>query len=445
MLLENLFAVLLVLGTLVIVHEFGHYAAAKLFGVRVEVFSIGFGKRLFGFRKGDTDYRVSLLPLGGYVKMSGENPMEASTGDPAEFMSHPRWQRFIIALAGPAMNIILAIALLTGVFMVHYSRLFFLEQPVVVGRVVPDTPAAKAGVKAGDRITQIDGVMNPVWEDALIREAMAGGQPLEITVQRGEQTFPLTVRPDAIGKDKRGVAGWEPPFMVNVTPDSAASRAGLKSGDQIIAFNGKPMGHSLSSEEPTQELLGLLQENKDKPVELTIGRDGRQFTSTVTPALTEINGQKLYRLGVSTMVRVEKLTLPQAFKASVDKNREFATLIVVMVKKLVQRKVSIAQISGPVGIGQAAGDAFREEGWLPLLFLTALISINLGIFNLFPIPILDGGMILLLIIEGLMRRDIKREIKERVYQAAFVFLVIFAVVVIYNDLSKLPGLGRFLP
>jgi regulator of sigma E protease len=253
------------------------------------------------------------------------------------------------------------------------------------------------------------------------------------------------VRPDAVGKDKRGVAGWEPPFFLNVSPDSPASRAGLKSGDQIVAFNGKPLGHSLSNEEPTQELLTLLQENKDRPVDLTIGRDGKQFSATVTPALIDIKGQKLYRLGVGPMIQVEKLTLPAAFRASLDKNQEFATLIVVMVKKLVQQKVSIKQISGPVGIGQAAGDAFREEGWLPLIFLTALISINLGIFNLFPIPILDGGMILLLIIEGLMRRDIKREIKERVYQAAFVFLVIFAVVVIYNDLSKLPGIGRFLP
>jgi regulator of sigma E protease len=445
MLLENIFAVLLVLGTLVIVHEFGHYAAAKLFGVRVEVFSVGFGKRLFGFRKGDTDYRVSLLPLGGYVKMSGENPMEASTGDPAEFMSHPRWQRFIIALAGPAMNIILAILLLTGVYMLHYARYYFLEQPVVVGRVLEGSAAEKAGIKAGDHITQIDGVTNPVWEQAMIRELMAGGQPLEITVQRGEQTLPITVRPDAVGKDKRGVAGWEPPFLVNVTPDTPAERAGIKSGDQIAAFNGKPMGHSLTNEEPTAELLALLQENKDKPVQLTIRRDNKQLTVTLTPALVDIKGQKLYRLGVAPMARVAKLTLPEAFRASVEKNKEFATLIIVMVKKLVQQKVSFKQISGPVGIGQAAGDALREEGWMPLVGLTALISINLGIFNLFPIPILDGGMILLLMIEGLMRRDIKREIKERVYQAAFVFLVIFAVVVIYNDLSKLPGLGRFLP
>src|SRR5215471_20392404 len=155
------------LGILILVHEFGHYAAAKLCGVRVEVFSIGFGKRLLGFRKGDTDYRVSLLPLGGYVKMAGENPLESHTGAPDEFTSHPRWQRFVIAAAGPAMNILLAIGLLTGVNMVHYEHPVYLEQPALIGWVVENSAAEKAGVHAGDRIVRIDGWQNPTWEDVV--------------------------------------------------------------------------------------------------------------------------------------------------------------------------------------------------------------------------------------------------------------------------------------
>ena len=437
----DLFAVLLVLGTLVIVHEFGHYAAAKLFGVRVEVFSVGFGKRLFGFRRGDTDYRVSVLPLGGYVKMSGENPMEAPTGDPAEFMSHPRWQRFIIAVAGPAMNIVLAIVLLTGVFMVHYAHPYFLDQPAVIGWVLDNSPAQKAGLQPGDRIVQVEGVKDPMWEQVMLRELMAGGQPLELSVQRDNRTFPLTVTPNAVGEDRHGVAGWEPsvpPTVADIEPGKPAEKAGIKPGDQIVSFNKTPV-HSMTV------LQHLVQKNKDGLAELTVLRNGAELTFKLNPVQVEDNGEKYYRIGVAHLKHVDKLSLAEAFKKSVQQNKQYASMILVMVKKLVQQKVSIKQISGPVGIGQAAGDAFREKGWLPLIYLTALISINLGIFNLFPIPILDGGLILLLLIEGLIRRDINREIKERVYQAAFVFLVIFAVVVIYNDITKLPGIGRFLP
>src|SRR6476646_11422277 len=153
--LVTAFTMAIVLGVMILIHEWGHYAAAKFFKVRVEVFSIGFGKRLLGFRRGETDYRIAAIPLGGYVKMSGENPMDARTGDPAEFMSHPRWHRFIIAIAGPAMNILLAIGLLTVVYMVHYEYPVYMDQPAVVGWVEPDSPAAKAGLQMGDRLTRI--------------------------------------------------------------------------------------------------------------------------------------------------------------------------------------------------------------------------------------------------------------------------------------------------
>src|SRR2546423_8762884 len=157
-------AVAFVLGVMILVHEFGHYAVAKLCGVRVDVFSLGFGKRLFGFKRGDTDYRVSALPLGGYVKMAGENPMEVRTGDPGEFVSHPRWQRLLIAVAGPTMNILLAVGIVTGVFMVHYSHDWDLYQPTRVGWVEGNSPAAKTGLIPGDLITQIRRLSNHLWE-----------------------------------------------------------------------------------------------------------------------------------------------------------------------------------------------------------------------------------------------------------------------------------------
>src|SRR5215475_11383487 len=162
--ITNIIAVAFVLGIMVLVHEFGHYAVAKLCGVRVEVFSVGFGKRIFGFRRGDTDYRISLLPLGGYVKMAGENPMEARTGDPGEFMSHPRWQRFLVAIAGPAMNIILAFVVLSVLYTFHHEYFAFSKSPVDVVSIAPNSPAEKAGLQVGDRIVKVERIDNPTWE-----------------------------------------------------------------------------------------------------------------------------------------------------------------------------------------------------------------------------------------------------------------------------------------
>src|SRR5580693_8559651 len=190
-----------VLGVMILVHEFGHYAAAKWFGVRVDVFSIGFGKRLVGFRRGVTDYRISALPLGGYVKMAGENPLESRTGAPDEFMSHPRWQRFVIAVAGPVMNILLAIVLLTGVFMVHYERPEFFDQPAVIGWVLDNSPAAKAGIEQGDRVVRIDGAQNPTWEDVLLKVMESPKQPVDLAIQRGNQILEKQVQPEAASDD----------------------------------------------------------------------------------------------------------------------------------------------------------------------------------------------------------------------------------------------------
>jgi len=210
-------AMAVVLGVMILVHEFGHYAAAKWFGVRVDVFSIGFGKRLAGFRRGDTDYRISALPLGGYVKMAGENPLESRSGAPDEFMSHPRWQRFVIAVAGPAMNILLAVALLTGVFMVHYEHPLYLDEPAVVGWVVDNSPAAKAGIEQGDRIIRIDGQQDPTWEDVFLKIMINTKQPVSVAIQRGHDMIEKQIQPEAEGSDEYGSVGFLPDQPVIVT------------------------------------------------------------------------------------------------------------------------------------------------------------------------------------------------------------------------------------
>jgi regulator of sigma E protease len=433
-----------VLGVMILLHEFGHYAAAKSFGVRVNVFSIGFGKRLWGFRRGETDYRISALPLGGYVKMAGENPLEARSGAPDEFMSHPRWQRFVIALAGPAMNILLAVFLLTVVFMVRYERPEFFDQPAVIGWVVDKSPAATAGVEQGDRIVRIDGVQNPTWEDVLLKVMESPKQPVDLAVQRGNQILEKQVKPEPSSDDADPV-GWEPEQTINVAelePNMPALQAGLKVNDRILAINSEPVRARLA-------IRHYLQQNGAKPVDVTVLRDGHEMHFTMTPVEKQENGQNGFWLGFlmsGPPTRVEKLAFPKALSMSLQENKRYSLLIVDLVRKMVEQKVSIKQMEGPIGIARATGEAARQPGWTPLLGLTAMISLNLGIFNLLPIPILDGGVILLLIIESIMRRDISIRIKERIYQTAFVFLILFAAVVIYNDLMKaLPGLAQRMP
>ena len=438
--LTSVVAVVGVLGFMILIHEFGHYAVAKWLCVRVEQFAIGFGKRLIGFRKGETDYRINAIPLGGYVKMSGENPMDQRTDDPREFLNHPRWHRFLIAIAGPTMNILLAIILLTTVYMVHYEYPAVYDEPPVIGWVLKDTPAAKAGFEVGDRITRVEDVQNPTWEQVELKEALSPGQPLDVQIDRNGKVLDKTIVPEPTGVDQIGYAGWAPKestvTITDLVSGMPAEKAGLKEGDQIISVDGVPVP-ALAS------MVESLKVTKDKPIAITVLRAGQQKTFTVQPILSD----KWYRIGIGSMqMKVKTLPFAEAMKLSLHENRQNALLILELVKKMAQRKISMRSIEGPIRIGQAAGEAAKRKGWTPLMSLTAAISLNLGIFNLLPIPILDGGVILFLAIEGLMRRDISLNIKERVYQAAFVFLVLFAVMVIYNDLMKtIPGLADKLP
>ncbi len=435
-----------VLGFMVLIHEFGHYAAAKLLGVRVETFSIGFGKRLLGFRRGDTDYRISAIPLGGYVKMSGENPMDERTGDPAEFLSHPRWHRFVIAIAGPAMNILLAIGLLTVVYMVHYEYPVFLHQPADIAWIKQGSPAARIGLQAGDRIVRLDGIDNPNWEQVFGRVMLSPNLPLDVTVRRGNEVIQKKIVPEPTSPSQVGFAGWDPERSVivgDLEPTMPAAKAGIQEGDQITALNGEPLP-------ALDAMIEKLQQTKDQPVDLTVLRDGKTLSFHLAPVLAdseEVN-EKRYRIGFQGSSRMEVRNLPfvAAFQKSIEANKKTSFMILELVEKLVRGQMSLRAVEGPIGIGRAAGQAASEKGWMPLLELSSAISLNLGIFNLLPIPILDGGVILLLFVESMLRRDISLRIKERIYQAAFVFLVLFAVMVIYNDLAKtLPGVMQRLP
>jgi len=447
---------LLVLGVMVLVHEFGHFAVAKLCGVRVEVFSLGFGTRLFGVKWGDTDYRVSALPLGGYVKMSGEAPGSEATGDPGEFSSHPRWQRVLIALAGPVSNFILAFVLMAGLYMMHNEVEQYLDSPAVLDVVPPNSPAGRAGLQAGDHIIRFDSEKNPTWERLDERASLDANSTVPITVERtvnGQSkqfSAELLLADPTKGQDfeieSLGLLPKEqdgPVIIEDVTPGYPAIKAGLRAGDGVVSVDGQIV-HGVHA------VIAVLDESGNKPANLVIQRGGKQFNLTIQPIWADNGtGEPGYRLGFAPALppfHVEQLPLPQAVRRSVSYNLHYSGLILDILHRMFTRHGAVMQqLSGPIGMARMTGEAAEMHGWEPIIGLTALISLNLGIMNLLPIPILDGGMILLLCIEGLLRRDLKQEFKERVYQVAFVMLILFFAFIMVNDVSKLNLFSRLKP
>jgi regulator of sigma E protease len=442
----------IVLGIMVLVHEFGHFAVAKLCGIRVETFSIGFGKRLFGFRHGDTDYRLSLLPLGGYVKMSGDNPGEAPT-DPGDFNAHPRWQRMLVALAGPFANFILAIGLMTGVSMLHNEVQEFLSGPSHTDYIPTNTAAARTGIHPGDLIVHYDTIENPTWDQVAIRSLLNINQSIAFSYLHDGQRVDTKLFVEAkegadnFSLDRLGLIPKmqnRPVQVDSLEPNMPASRAGLKPGDQIASIDGLAL-HSVPA------LLAYLQDQAGKPSSLTVLRNGQDVSLQITPQLAEIGdgtSAKDYRLGfrpVQPPVKVERLPFSKALVASWEFNKKGSMLIVEVLKRMFTRQVSVRSLSGPIGIGQQIHQAAEMPGWMPLIGLMAYISLNLGIFNLLPIPILDGGMLLFLVVESAIRRDLNQQLKERVYQVAFVCILVFAAMVIFNDISKLDLFSKVKP
>ena len=442
--------VAVVLGVMIFVHELGHFTAAKWFGVRVLTFSLGFGKRLFGFKKGDTDYRVSLLPLGGYVKMAGEEPSDnvitgsgnpeasddapaAPADDPGKFLSKPRWQRFVVIAMGPAMNIAMALAVLTCLYRYHFQKPAYEEQPARVGALEPGSPAAEAGLMPGDLILRLDRIRNPKWEDLVPKVLTSAGQTIPIDVLRDGRQIELKITPKATKQDQVGYIGvdpYQPAIIAEVEPGLPAGRAGLRPGDQIVAVNGLKAYSYPSVQQEIQAANG-------KEVDVTVERQGKEFHVRLTPVYTEVPGGKVWRIGVRFPNDYVAREIPwsQALASAVDFNLRNSLLTFDVLGKILTRHMSPRSLSGPIGIAQISGAAFRA-GFPELLMIVSFISLQLGIFNLVPIPILDGGAILLLLIETVIRRDLSIAFKERFLQVGMAFLLILAVFLVYNDIVK---------
>ena len=437
-LLQNIWWYLVLIGVMILVHELGHYWAARLFDVKIETFSFGFGPRLFGFRRGETDFRFSLILFGGYVKMAGEQPGEEQAADPRALTSKPRWQRLIIAFAGPAINIALAVGLLAGLFMAHYEKIPNPNSPVI-GYLAPDGAAAKAGVKVGDKVVQIEDLPDPTWEQIAIKGATSPGQPLDVWVMRGGERLHLIVTPAAEEKQGIGNTGWAQESEIEVAgvlKGMDGERAGLARGDILVSVNGQAL-RSIS------RLNEIENETNGAPLDLVYSRKGQDHAVTVKPARRDDGpGGARWMIGLSLQPRVEitRLSLPQALYESTRQNLQNTQLIIKSLEGIVKRKMSAKSLQGPIGIAQMSGEAARE-GPIPFFGLMAAVSLNLAIFNLLPIPILDGGVMLMLLVEMLLRRDLDMKVKETVVKVGFVFLMFVVVFVIYNDISKIfpPG------
>ena len=436
-----------VLGIMVLVHEFGHFAAAKLCKVRVEAFAIGFGRKLFGFESGGTSYQINLLPLGGYVKMAGELPGEArNSNDPGEFQNHPRWQRTLITVAGPIANFILSIGLMTGLFMAHHEVDDYVSQSVIADYVSPGSPIARTGLQNGDTIVHIDSIEKPEWMDVEQRAALDQTHDTPFSYLHGGKRVDTTLAIDYKGRQQDfdpsvdlgivPVMQSAPVVVATLEAGMPAAEAGLQPNDTVVAIDGHHL-HSVLA------LLAYLKDGAGKPAVLTVnrpqGQQAQTLTIPVTPKYADAQEGKAWRIGFSAVPppsHIDRLSMTEALSAAWDYNVKNSRLIFEVLQRLLTHQVSVKSLSSPIGIGVQVHQAFEMSGWLPIIQTMAMISLNLGIFNLLPIPILDGGMIVFLAIESVIRRDLNPRLKERIYQVAFVCIILFAAVVIFNDITK---------
>jgi regulator of sigma E protease len=428
-------ALIVVLGVIIFFHESGHFMLAKAFGMRVFIFSFGFGKRLFGFKRGDTDYRVSLIPLGGYVKLEGE-PDDAISedttprGDGNDFTSRPRWQRLIVYFAGPAMNAVLTVLVFWIMFVIGAPVAGVFVEPPVIGDLETGSPAAIAGFEPADRILKVDGDATADWQAALVAFGLRPGRMVEVVVKRAGSERTLSVKPVARAQSF-GDIGVIPIVRVGlVSQGGAAEAAGLRTDDGILTVGGKRI-RSFS------EIPSILGSVGDAPTVFDLVRDDQRLSLTIVP-----RGGKI---GIGNHLIPRRFPPAEAFTEALRESWSQTAQMVQLLKRLMTARVSAkSALSGPIGIAQAAGEA-AKRGLIDYLSLVALLSISVGVLNLFPMAPLDGGHIAILIAEMVIRRDLSDKVKIVFLNAGFVLIMALMVFILYSDLSKLPWLSRFLP
>ena len=430
-----------ILGTAVVLHEFGHFAVAKLLGMRVETFSVGFGPRLFGWRWGTTDYRLSLIPLGGYVKLGGDESNAAVEGAgesdiplKERFDLRPRWQKFLVMVAGPTMNILTALAIVWAGAMI--AGVPVSPASPVVRYTKPGGVAEAAGLRAGDRILAFNGKENPSWERVISDVRLSPEQPLPMTVERNGQRVELTVRPSKYVEDGEGIGdidfrpdfGELPVMVSDIVAGSPAEQSGLKVNDRIVSVNGEPVRDEY-------DVRALIQARPNEMVSLQVERDGQR--QEFTPK-TSAEGKIGF---VPASILPQQSVGPIAAAGyAVRRNLEVIRMTGAAFAQIFRGQRSAREsLAGPIGIARASSKAANDFGWAGVFAMLGFLSLNLGIVNLLPIPVLDGGAIFLLFIEamlGWVGLKMSMAIRERIQQVGFVMLLLLMGFVITNDLLK---------
>lgn len=431
---ESIWWMIVLIGIMIVIHELGHYWAARYFDVKIDAFAVGFGPKLYGVRRGETEWKICAIPFGGYVKMAGSEH-EEQTNDPRGFMNKPRWQRMIIAIAGPLMNIILSVVLLAGLFTMQFPKPMYLDKPARIGSVAPDSPAAKAGIHVGDVIVRMEDQANPTWDDVSLSSLANINRPVSLVLSRDGQTIPIQItlkHTDAAGFE---ALGWQPDSDVvaaRVEPDLDAARQGLKNGDHIVSINGDPVRAPYA-------LVEKVRASKGEPLTIAYRRNGQDLTAKVTPVPKKAADapKPVFMIGIvaAPMSRNVPLAPIEAIKESANANYKNAGLIYSVIRSIFEARLSPKTIEGPVRMAQMSRQA-AKEGFDSYIYLMSGVSLNLAIFNLLPIPILDGGVILMLLIEMVARRDLSLRLKEMVFTVSFVFLISLVAFVLYNDIQK---------
>ena len=440
--MNTIFGFILVLGVLIVVHEWGHYIVARFFGVRVDVFSIGFGPRLFGIKRGPTDWRVSAVPLGGYVRMAGQDITDIDSGDqkptgaPDELLSKKRWQRALISLAGPVVNLIFPLFLLTAYFVFKgepYPK--YQDQPLTVVSLPKDSLTAKVGLEAGDRITNYNGFANPTWGtlESDLEKGFAD-RTFRFTYEHDGQSHSAEVSAASNANDASLLFGYppNPPLVGMLDKHKPAYRAGLRRDDVVESMNGKPLHN-------WQEMVNAIQAAGGSTAQVTVRRNSETLTFNLTPILDKNGrGETAWIIGIQPgqEYSFRKVGASQAVVSAVNFTARGTYQVIDTVGKLVTRKIAAKELQSFIGIANEAGHAV-QEGTFAVVTLMAGLSLNLGILNLLPIPILDGGHILLLALEGLRRRDFSLAFKERFIQVGLVFLLVLIAYVMYNDVMRI--------